>query len=131
MTARRALMLFVAFAASPMAGWSTQAAEAAKAQLRCGWFLNPTPSNAVLVDRDGEWTIAHQGGFQAEGDWPEFEPSQWVSSGVASYGYGCACLRVLTDEANHRIARIVSAKPKALAACRRDKALKKAAMIGE
>ena len=108
MTARRALMLFVAFAASPMAGWSTQAAEAAKAQLRCGWFLNPTPSNAVLV-----------------------EPSQWVSIGVASYGYGCACLRVLTDEAHHRIARIVSAKPKALAACRRDKALKKAAMIGE
>jgi hypothetical protein len=28
---------------------------------RCGWFSNPTPGNAWLKDRDGEWTIGTQG----------------------------------------------------------------------
>jgi Protein of unknown function (DUF4087) len=46
-------------------------------ETRCGWFSNPTPANASLFDRDGEWIIGVQGGYQAEGDWPDFEPGQW------------------------------------------------------
>ncbi|HRB21197.1 MAG TPA: DUF4087 domain-containing protein [Nitrosomonas sp.] len=42
----------------------------------CGWFDNPTPANAWLTDHHGEWTIAVQGGYQAEGDWPSFSDSQ-------------------------------------------------------
>ena len=46
--------------------------------VRCGWFENPTPANAWLTDRDGEWNLGLQSGYQAEGNWPEFEPSDWV-----------------------------------------------------
>ena len=43
-----------------------------KSEMRCGWFSNPTPGNASLYDRDGEWIIGVQGGYQADGDWPAF-----------------------------------------------------------
>src|SRR5262245_20967552 len=36
----------------------------AKFERRCGWVDNPTPSNWWLVDRDGEWEIGLQGGYQ-------------------------------------------------------------------
>jgi hypothetical protein len=45
---------------------------------RCGWFSNPTPGNAWLEDRDGEWTVGIQGNHEAEGDWPSFKRSQRV-----------------------------------------------------
>src|SRR5690349_18304425 len=44
----------------------------AKFLRRCGWVDNPTPSNWWLVDRDGEWEIGLQGGYQAKGDMPDF-----------------------------------------------------------
>ena len=50
------------------------APEVDRAGTRCGWFSNPTPANASLYDRDGEWVIGVQGGHQAEGDWPDFGP---------------------------------------------------------
>jgi hypothetical protein len=94
-------------------------------ELRCGWFDNPTPGNATLHDRDGEWTIAQQGGHQAEGDWPpEYRPGQWIRSGVGNYGYGCACLSVWVDAAERTVLKIHSAKPRPLSACRNDPALK-------
>ena len=95
----------------------------ARAETRCGWFSNPTPANAWLTDADGEWTIAVQGGYQAEGDWPDFKPSQWVKTNV-NYGYGCSCMRVTSDRGSMRIVMIHSATPKSLATCRKDKALK-------
>src|SRR5690348_8019506 len=61
-------------------------------QNRCGWFYNPTPGNAWLFDRDGEWTIGVQGGPQADGDWPNFR-EQWVETN-GGYGYGCGCFSV-------------------------------------
>lgn len=97
--------------------------EPAIAETRCGWFYNPTPSNAWLTDRDGEWTIAVQGGYQAEGDWPAFKDSQWVKTNI-NYGYGCACMRVDVDRQEKRILRIRSAFSRPLLACRKDKALK-------
>ncbi len=93
------------------------------AETRCGWFENPTPANAWLVDADREWTISVQGGYQAEGDWPEFSKSQWVKTNV-NYGYGCACMRVTSDSSKGRIIRILTAYAKPLSACRKDKALK-------
>ncbi|MEP6850163.1 MAG: DUF4087 domain-containing protein [Acidobacteriota bacterium] len=125
------LALFTAFlivsitaALSVFAGGSSDSANSnvAKPELRCGWFENPTPANAWLIDRDGEWTISIQGGDQAEGDWPDFNRSQWVETN-GHYGYGCACLKVETDSERY-VTRILSSTPKPLAQCRRDKALK-------
>lgn len=93
------------------------------AETRCGWFMNPTPSNAWLLDADREWTISIQGGYQADGDWPDFKPSQWVETNV-HYGYGCACMKVTTNRSEEKITNIISAYAKPLSACRKDKALK-------
>lgn len=95
----------------------------APGQLRCGWFENPTPANAWLTDRDGEWTIGVQGGHQAEGDWPRFAPYRWVRTN-GNYGYGCACLRVVTDAKDRSVTRILARSSRPLAACRSDRALK-------
>jgi hypothetical protein len=94
-----------------------------KPQTRCGWFSNPTPGNAWLVDRDGEWTIGIQGGHQANGDWPSFKPSQWVRTNN-SYGYGCACVKLIAKQDTREVVSIHSAHARPLSACRRDRALK-------
>lgn len=93
-------------------------------ETRCGWFSNPTPANASLYDRDGEWIIGVQGGYQAEGDWPAFGPRQWVETNV-HYGHGCACLRLRVNRETHEVIEIESARARSLAACRRDRSLRK------
>ncbi len=96
-----------------------------KTALRCGWFDNPTPQNASLIDRDGEWVISVQGGHASTGDWPpKFKPSQWVRTNAGSYGYGCACFNVSVDKEASQITHIASAYARPLSACRNDKALK-------
>lgn len=95
-----------------------------KSELRCGWFSNPTPANASLYDRDAEWIIAVQGGYQAEGDWPDIPRKQWIITNV-HYGYGCACLRVRVDQSTKHVKVIESSKARPLSACRNDKKLKK------
>jgi hypothetical protein len=95
-----------------------------KTEMRCGWFSNPTPANASLYDRDGEWIISVQGGYQAEGDWPDFSEKQWIKTNV-HYGYGCACMRVSVDRATEKVIKIESSKARPLSACRRDRALRK------
>ena len=99
-------------------------AEIGRFETRCGWFSNPTPSNASLYDRQGEWIISVQGGYQAEGDWPDFGPKQWIETNV-HYGYGCACMKVRVDRRTHRVIEIESAKPRPLSACRSDRKLKR------
>jgi hypothetical protein len=96
----------------------------AQSETRCGWFSNPTPANASLHDRDDEWIIGVQGGYQAEGDWPSFKPGQWVETN-GHYGHGCACLRLRVDRETHRVVEIESARARPLAACRRDRSLRK------
>ncbi len=103
---------------------SSLAPEVQKSETRCGWFSNPMPANASLHDRDAEWIIGVQGGYQAEGDWPEFGPKQWIETNV-HYGYGCACLRVRVDRETHRVIEIESAKARPLSACRNDRKLKR------
>ena len=85
----------------------------------CGWFDNPTPGNAWLTDRDGEWTLGTQGGEQAEGDWPQFAANRWVETN-GSHGHGCACMRVVVDREAREIRRIIDAWSRPLSACRQD-----------
>ena len=103
-----------------------QSAPAAQStpERRCGWLQNPTPANYWLLDRDGEWTIMAQGGFQAEG-WDEMGDMSargWVGIN-GSYGYGCACMTVTTDRATMRITRVFSATAVPLRQCRNDRRL--------
>jgi hypothetical protein len=95
-----------------------------KFETRCGWFSNPTPANASLHDRAGEWIISVQGGHQAEGDWPSFKTGQWVETN-GHYGHGCACLRLRVNRESGRVLEIESARARPLAACRRDRSLRK------
>ncbi len=99
------------------------AAASSKPQTRCGWFDNPTPGNAWLHDSEGEWTIAIQGAYEAEGDWPQFKDSQWVPVN-GSHGYGCACIKAVVDAKTRQIISILSARARPLGACRKDAALK-------
>ncbi|MGO1073088.1 DUF4087 domain-containing protein [Lysobacter sp. CA199] len=124
---RIGLALLVLFAAMPLAAAGANGKPAsgkAAVEHRCGWFVNPSPANAWLIDRDGEWVVAMQGGHQADGDWPPpIAEKEWVQYGGNSYGYGCACMKVRTDRKHMRIERIVSSQGKTLAQCRRDRAL--------
>ena len=95
---------------------------AAPLENRCGWFHNPTPGNATLTDRDGEWVISTQAGPEAEGDWPVFTDAQWKKTN-GHYGHGCACMKVVVDRSEQRVLRIASATAKPLKACREDRAL--------
>ena len=118
----RTIVLTGTFAAL-LAGAAQAGNPAQKAQTRCGWWDNPTPQNASLFDREGEWVVGVQGGHQAEGDWPDFTDSQWVDTN-GHYGYGCACLDAIVDPRAREIIRIRAAHARPLSACRRDPALK-------
>jgi hypothetical protein len=120
--------LWGAWSLHPVQAGTADAAPAS--QLRCGWWENPTPSNAWLNDRDGSWTVGSQGGHQAEGDWPSFSDAQWVRTN-GYYGYGCACLRVVADARSQRVERILSARARPLAACRQDRRLREPLRPGE
>ena len=103
------------------------AAVADQFETRCGWLSNPTPANMWLFDRYGQWTIGKQGGYQMEGFWdvPDFKPRQWVLTNPASYGYGCACLRLRVNKETHEVLEIESSRARPLAACRRDRSLRR------
>ena len=94
-------------------------------ETRCCWLFNPTPANIWLYDREGEWTIGVQGGYQVEDEWPwpVFKRNQWVKTNV-SHGYGCVCLRLRVDRQTHQVTEIKSARAQALSVCRQDKSLK-------
>ena len=100
-------------------------AHPALAERRCGWFENPTPANAWLTDKDGQWIISSQGAEGSEdiGDWPSFADDQWVMTNAGSYGYGCACMDVETKVATHRVLKIKSTTSLPLTKCRADKNL--------
>jgi Protein of unknown function (DUF4087) len=108
-----------------MVGAQTSLADAGppKGQWRCGWFENPTPANAWFTDREGEWLIGVQGGHQAQGDWPSFPPWRWVRTN-GHYGYGCACMRMLTDPSRFTVTKILTGSSRSLSTCRKDATLK-------
>ncbi len=112
-----AMMIALALATAP----------AAKPETRCGWIANPTPANWWLTDRDGEWVIGEQGGYQASGaDLPDFTArrGQWVVTNAGDHGYGCACLTATYDRKAMRVLNIASARARPLAQCKADRALR-------
>src|SRR5688572_22723963 len=100
-------LVCVSFASSTRREFASLTEAPEMAETRCGWFHNPTPANAWLTDAAGEWTIAVQGGYQAEGDWPDFSDARWVKTNI-NYGYGCACMKVTTNRAEKRVLTILS-----------------------
>jgi hypothetical protein len=83
---------------------------------------NPTPANWWLTDREDEWTIGVQGGYQAKGDLPDFG-TQWVETNAGYHGYGCACMDVQIDRAAKQVVKLRRVKVLPIERCRRDKAL--------
>lgn len=106
------------------AATATSAAMPSVTERRCGWLHNPTPANWWLVDRDGEWLIGAQGGYQAPGmdEMPDMTTAGWIETN-GHYGHGCACMDVTVDRQSRRITRIASATPLPLRQCRQDPAL--------
>ncbi len=97
------------------------------AERRCGWYSSPTPGNLILTDRDGEWWIQMQGRPDAKGidNLPAFDDRQFVETNVpgAGYGYGCACMTVVTSARQQRITRVIAGDILPLARCRNDGSL--------
>jgi hypothetical protein len=91
---------------------------------RCGWLQNPTPANWWLIDRDGEWLLAAQGGYQAPGldNMPDMSARGWVETN-GHHGYGCACMNVATDRRIRRVTRLFSATSVPIRQCRADRRL--------
>ncbi len=100
------------------------AAPASAPERRCGWLQNPTPANWWLVDRDGQWILGVQGGYQAPGmdEMPDMSTRGWVETN-GHYGYGCACMSVTTNRRTGRVTRLFSATPVPLWQCRADRRL--------
>jgi uncharacterized protein YqjF (DUF2071 family) len=96
-------------------------------ETRCGWLQNPTPGNSFLTDRHGTWIISAQGGYQAAGiddNMPSINEREYVTTN-GSYGYACACLRVVADRNQMRIVTIQSGRQLPLRTCRQDPNLPK------
>jgi hypothetical protein len=91
---------------------------------RCGWLENPTPGNWWLTDRDGQWVLGSQGREPVPGmeEMPDLTGDEWVERN-GSYGYGCACLDMVTDSEGE-VVKLVSAQPKPLRQCRADRRLR-------
>ncbi len=119
-----ALLVGVAACASEPTGAPASGAATGAVQ-RCGWVDNPTPGNWSLTDRHGEWLIAAQGGYEAEGfeDMPDMSTRGWKVTNAGSHGYGCGCMTVTTNAADKSVVKIFSARPKPLRACRTDRKL--------
>jgi hypothetical protein len=96
------------------------------AENRCGWVHNPSPANMYMEDRNKSWAISLQGIHLADGmeNIPRFDKQSWKSyDGRREYGYGCACMKVVTDRGQKRVTHIISGKSLPLRQCRADKAL--------
>lgn len=90
-------------------------------ETRCGWLHNPTPANWYLIDKDGRWIISLQGGYAAQGmdNIPSYNEKEYVKTN-GYYGYGCACMDVVTDSARSRISEIRGGESLPLSTCRED-----------
>ena len=97
-----------------------------KFKLRCGWLDNPTTATYSLSDKDRQWIIGEQGGYQVEGfTIPKFKKGQWESFFGGSYGFGCACFQMKVDYETSYVLEIRKSYARPLAACKKDKALRK------
>ena len=125
MTRKTSAIKFVAIGLVVLSNlFNASAQQSKKFETRCGWLDNPTPSNYSLYDKDREWIISVQGGYQVENfEAPDFK-DQWIETN-GSYGYGCACLQMTVDKKASRVLEVRKSIVKPLSACRKDKALEK------
>jgi len=109
-----------------LSGLLDASGQTGKFETRCGWLDNPTTATYSLSDKDREWVIGVQGGYQVEDfEIPAFKRGQWVSFFGGSYGFGCACLRATVDAETSRVVEIKKSYSRPLATCKKDKALRK------
>ncbi|MDO6414381.1 DUF4087 domain-containing protein [Sphingomonas sp. BIUV-7] len=119
-------------AALSFLAWSAMPARASSAKLaptletRCGWFVNVTPGNFELDDAQGQWTLAQQGGYQAEGldALPDMSAKGWVAIN-GPHGHSCACMTVSVDRSTMLVTHFYAARPVPLERCRADRRLPK------
>lgn len=108
-----------------LAGLLDAGGQIRKFETRCGWLVNPTPSNYSLYDKDREWIISVQSGYYVKDfSAPDFG-KQWIDYVGRSYGYGCACLQMMADKETSRVLEIRKSYVKPLSVCCKDKALRK------
>jgi hypothetical protein len=127
-SAKLASAALALFALSPPPTMASPPAAAPPAPApRCGWIVNPSPANWWLTDRDGEWLIAAQGGYQAPGldNVPDLSEHNWVVTNGSSYGYGCGCVSGRFDTRKKRVTRISAVRQKPIATCKADHRLKR------
>lgn len=97
------------------------------AEVRCGWYSNPTSGNLTLTDRDAVWWVQMQGRPDPNGidKAPSFDEKQFVETNVpgTGYGYGCACLTVETNTKQRRVTRILAGNTLPLQRCKADRSL--------
>lgn len=98
-------------------------ASASVSEQRCGWIENPSPENYFLVDQDGSWTIAVQGGYQAKGfeNLPPLTLGNEKKQGAAV----CACVDVELSKAKRRVEKIVDSFRLPATNCLNDQSLPK------
>ncbi len=91
---------------------------------RCGWLENPTPANFYLRDRQGEWLMGEQGGYQAAGmdEMPDMTTRGWVRTN-GNYGHGCACITGTFDGRRRQLIQVDRAEAVRLARCQTDRTL--------
>ncbi|HEX5037385.1 MAG TPA: DUF4087 domain-containing protein [bacterium] len=120
---RFVLSVFVFLLASP----SVRAADQDGFENRCGWIGNPTPANWDLIDKDGDWIISVQGGYEAQGmdTMPDYSEKKvyWKETN-GHYGYGCGCLLVKVDRKEKKILEIKGGPALPLSKCRSDPKIK-------
>ncbi len=110
-------------------GLLTAAEPARSVETRCGWLANLTPQDLWLTDRQSTWTVTSQAralGPDARGldKVPDFDRRQYVETRVGGrYGYGCACLNVVTTARTHHIRRVFGGAAQPLSKCRGDRKL--------
>ena len=100
-------------------------------EVRCGWLVNPTPSNIWLIDRDGLWSIFAQGGYTHLEDTSSDDKSlgfaydaiadetQFVRTN-GGYGFSCACMTVDVNNEESAITLIYNSTQQPLKQCLED-----------
>ncbi len=105
---------------------NADAQQSKKFETRCGWLDNPTTATYSLSDKDRQWIIGVQGGYQVEDfEIPAFKRGQYVNFFDGSYGFGCACFQMKVDYETDYVLEIRKSYARPLAACKKDKALRK------
>jgi hypothetical protein len=94
---------------------------------RCGWYVNLTPGDLWLVDRQATWILTSQGDVQGPAavdveKAPDFDRTQFHAV-QGDYGYGCACISVDVDPATDLVTKVHGGKALPLATCKADRSL--------